>query len=161
MSLTCGYSSPRSDGHANSQVTGARVQVPLGHGPFGHEAMLPVLRLTRSRRADRRIFTGLQPGSLSTVGGADPPVKCRTPTRRMRILLISASSVRQASPRTEPGMHSQGGLPRGAGKVSGARSGCDRPQLHGLTFSIECSFPAGGGCVGWSRMAACPSGRGS
>jgi hypothetical protein len=55
MSLTCGYSSPRSDGHANSQVTGTRVQVPLGHEPFGHGAMLPVLRLTRPRRADRRL----------------------------------------------------------------------------------------------------------
>ena len=53
MSLTCGYSSPRSDGDANSQVTGARVQVPLGHEPFGHDAMLPALRLTGPRRADR------------------------------------------------------------------------------------------------------------
>ena len=52
MSLTCDYSSPRSDGDANSQVTGARVQVPLGHEPFGHDAMLPVSRLTRPRRAD-------------------------------------------------------------------------------------------------------------
>jgi hypothetical protein len=52
MSLTCGYSSPRSDGDANSQVTGARVQVPLGHEPLGHDAMLPALRLTGPRRAD-------------------------------------------------------------------------------------------------------------
>jgi hypothetical protein len=51
MSLTCDYSSLRSDGHANSQSTGARVQVPLGHEPLGHDATLPVLRLTKPRRA--------------------------------------------------------------------------------------------------------------
>jgi hypothetical protein len=39
MSLTCGYSSARSDRHANSQVTGVRVQVPLGHEPLGHGAV--------------------------------------------------------------------------------------------------------------------------
>jgi hypothetical protein len=81
--------------------------------------------------------------AVSALCGRKSASKCRTPTRRMRILLISVSSVRQASPCTEPGMHSRGGLPRGAGKVSGARSGCDRPQLHGLTFSIECSLPRG------------------
>ncbi len=59
MSLTCGYSSPRSDGDTNSQVTGARVQVPLGHEPFGHDAMLPALRLTRPRRACR-LFASLR-----------------------------------------------------------------------------------------------------
>jgi hypothetical protein len=53
MPLTCGYSSPRSDGRANPQVTGVRVQVPLGHEPFGQSAMLPVLRLTGSGRAER------------------------------------------------------------------------------------------------------------
>ena len=53
MSLTCGYSSPRSNGRTNSQVTGVRVQVPLGHKPFGHGAMLPVLRLAGPRRACR------------------------------------------------------------------------------------------------------------
>jgi hypothetical protein len=36
MALTCGYSSPRSTGQANPQVTEVRVQVPLGHKPFGH-----------------------------------------------------------------------------------------------------------------------------
>jgi hypothetical protein len=58
MSLTCDYSSPRSDGHAVSQVTCARVQVPLGHEPFGHDAMLPVLRLTRPKRACRFCAAG-------------------------------------------------------------------------------------------------------
>jgi hypothetical protein len=36
MALSCGYSSPRSDCRTYSQVTGARVHVPLGHEPFGH-----------------------------------------------------------------------------------------------------------------------------
>ena len=36
MALTCGYSSPRSTGRTNQQVTEVRVQVPLGHKPFGH-----------------------------------------------------------------------------------------------------------------------------
>ena len=53
MSLTCGYSYPKSDGHANQQVTDVQVQIPLRHEPFGHGAMPPVLRLTMLRRTCR------------------------------------------------------------------------------------------------------------
>jgi hypothetical protein len=45
MTLTCCYSSLKSDGRAYSQVTGARVHVPLGHEPFGRDAMPPALAL--------------------------------------------------------------------------------------------------------------------
>jgi len=62
MSLTCGYSSPRSDGHANPQITGVRVQVPPGHERFAHGAMRPVLRLSVPRRAGRRL--GAQMNSI-------------------------------------------------------------------------------------------------
>ena len=46
-------SSPRSNGKANPQVTAARVKVPLGHEPFGHDKMPPRLRVTGPRRAGR------------------------------------------------------------------------------------------------------------
>jgi len=75
MSLTCGYSSPRSDGDANSQVTGARVQVPLGHEPFGHDAMLPALRLTGPRRADLNKLPNLRRLLTAELAAAR---RCRT-----------------------------------------------------------------------------------
>jgi hypothetical protein len=54
-SLTCDCAFQRSGRHANPQVTGAHVQLPLGQDPFVHGAMRPVLRLTVPRRADSRI----------------------------------------------------------------------------------------------------------
>ena len=72
MSLTCGYSYPRSDGNANPQVMGARVQVPLGHEPFGHGPMLPVLRRpAKARRSTMRCLLIVRHGRP---GGAEQPV---------------------------------------------------------------------------------------
>jgi hypothetical protein len=46
MSLTCANAFPVRAQHLTPQVKGTRVQVPLGHEPFGHAAMGPVLCLT-------------------------------------------------------------------------------------------------------------------
>jgi hypothetical protein len=89
--------------------------------------------------------SGVQPSAAGNSVSADPPVKRGDPGHPQAYevsLLISVISVRQASLRTEPRMHSRGGVPLGAGKVSGQRSGCHRPLLHGLlTFRDRISSP--------------------
>jgi hypothetical protein len=45
--LTCAYSCPHSGQQAKRQVTGALVQVSLGHQPFAHGPKPPGLRPTR------------------------------------------------------------------------------------------------------------------
>jgi hypothetical protein len=78
----CGYSSPGFDGCANSQVTGARVQLRLGHGPFAHGAC-DVASLAADRMSAYRPLS------------AGPPERRRLPTTgpcRTRVLAPPGAS---------------------------------------------------------------------
>jgi len=52
MSLTWHYVVPSSGQHTNPQVTGARVQLPLGTKPFVHGAMPTLQPIMPGRRSD-------------------------------------------------------------------------------------------------------------